>query len=427
MAKLSHARRNRCLETSFLHAEQMEKPAPKIIIETMLATGMTQAETAEHFGVTPRWIRTLQKRYNEGGIEALTPKSKRPHTNPRATNQQTVDRILQLRQELTDRGTDAGAHTIRWHLEKEHTDPLPAPATIHRILKNNGHVTPQPQKRPRSSWIRFQADQPNETWQMDYSDWTIAGHRRVVILTILDDHSRYVLACQAFNSATVTNVIDTFTYAATTHGYPQSTLTDNGRAFTTSTDRTNPARNGFEQLLLDLGIEQKNGKPYHPQTQGKVERFHYTLKLALRNKPPAKNLEELNKQLNTIIDYYNNQRPHRAIERRTPIQAYNALPKAHPRADTTSHDYRLRTDKVGTNGKVTLRWGGQLRRLYIGRRWAGEPITILCVDNTADIKITSTGQHIAHYTMTPDKIYYNQKDNELNPNPGNKNKRSPET
>ncbi|OMQ00947.1 IS481 family transposase, partial [Corynebacterium amycolatum] len=99
----------------------MEKPAPKIIIETMLATGMTQTEAAQHFGVTTRWIRTLQKRYTEGGIKALTPKSKRPHTNPRATAPDVVDRILQLRYELTNRGTDAGAHTIRWHLEQEDT------------------------------------------------------------------------------------------------------------------------------------------------------------------------------------------------------------------------------------------------------------------------------------------------------------------
>lgn len=262
---------------------------------------------------------------------------------------------------------------------------------------------------------------------MDYSDWTIAGHQRVVILTILDDHSRYVLRCQAFNSATVTHVIEAFAYTAAIHGYPQSTLIDNGRAFTTSNDRTNPARNGFEQLLLDLGIEQKNGRPYHPQTQGKVERFHYTLKLALRNKPQARDIDNLNEQLDDIIDYYNNKRPHRALNRCTPAEAYNALPKAHPRPGAKTHDYRLRTDKVAKNGKTTLRWGGQLRRIYIGRRWTGEPITIMCVDNTADIKITATGQHIAHYTLTPDKIYYNQKDNELNPNPGNKNKESSET
>ena len=140
--------------------EQKSKPSPKIIIETMLATGMTQAEAADHFGVSTRWIRTLQARYREGGINRLEPRSKRPRTNPRALNPSTVDRILKLRQDLTERGTNAGAHTIRWHLQQEGIDPPPAPSTIHRVLANNGHVIAQPQKRPRSSWIRFQADQP---------------------------------------------------------------------------------------------------------------------------------------------------------------------------------------------------------------------------------------------------------------------------
>lgn len=380
--------------------EQKSKPSPKIIIETMLATGMTQAEAADHFGVSTRWIRTLQARYREGGINRLEPRSKRPRTNPRALNPSTVDRILKLRQDLTERGTNAGAHTIRWHLQQEGIDPPPAPSTIHRVLANNGHVIAQPQKRPRSSWIRFQADQPNETWQMDYSDWTIAGHKRVAILTILDDHSRFIISCCAYNNATVGNVIESFINAGQTHGYPQSTLTDNGRAFTTSTDRTNPARNGFEQLLIDLGIKQKNGKPYHPQTQGKVERFHYTLKLALASKIPAQSLDELNSQLKEIIEYYNHKRPHRALNRTTPAEAYTALPKALPADIKPDHDYRLRTDKVGTNGKTTLRWGGKLRRLYIGRRWGGEPITMVCIDNRVSIKITTTGAQIAAYTLT---------------------------
>lgn len=424
---MPHGGGNRCLESLFLHAESMEKPAPKIIIETMLITGMTQTEAAAHFGVTTRWIRTLQRRFNEGGLEALQPRSKRPHANPRALQASVVDRIIKLRQELTTKGTDAGAHTIRWHLEQEGIHPLPAASTIHRTLRNNGFVTPQPQKRPGSSWIRFQADQPNETWQMDYSDWLLTGHRRVVILTILDDHSRFVISCKAFNTATVGNVFNTFIEAGNIYGYPQSTLTDNGRHFTTSADRTNPARNGFEQLLLDLGIQQKNGKPYHPQTQGKVERFHHTLKIALASKPPATSIEELNQQLVGIIDYYNCHRPHRALGRTTPTEAYTSLPKAKPTRNGTAHDYRLRIDKVASNGKTTLRWKGQLRRLYIGRRWGGEPIAILCVDNHADIKITATGEHIASYTLTDDKIYYNQKDNELNPNRGTPKTRNPET
>lgn len=407
--------------------KKAEKPAPKIIIETMEVTGMTQAEAAEHFGVTTRWIRTLQQRHRKGGYEALEPRSKRPHTNPRTLDQSVADRILELREELTNRGTDAGANTIRWHLQQEGIDPPPAASTIHRVLANNGHVTPQPQKRPRSSWIRFQADQPNETWQMDYSDWTIAAHKRVVILTILDDHSRFIISCRAYPCATVGNVIASFTTAAETHGYPQSTLTDNGRAFRTSADPTNPSRNGFEQLLVDLGITQKNGKPYHPQTQGKVERFHQTLKIALAHKPPATSINELNTQLDDIIEYYNHKRPHRALDRVTPAEAYNALPKAKPNSAQNSNDFRLRTDKVGANGKTTLRWRGKLRRLYIGRRWGGEPITMICVDNHVDIKLISSGAQIATYTLTDEKIYYNQKDNEITPPRGTPKTKNLET
>lgn len=407
--------------------ENKKKPSPRIIIETMLITGMNQAETAAHFNVSTRWVRTLQKRYNEGGFPALEPKSKRPHTNPRATDDAVVQRIIELREALTSRGTDAGAHTIRWHLQQEGVDPPPAASTIHRILSNNGYITPQPQKRPRSSWIRFEADQPNETWQMDYSDWSIAGHRRVSILTILDDHSRYVLYCKAFSNATVGNVIASFIHAAETNGYPQSTLTDNGRAFTTSGDRTNPSRNGFEQLLVDLGIQQKNGKPYHPQTQGKVERFHQTLKLALAALPTATSIEGLNNDIDEIIDYYNRIRPHKALGQATPLEAYTALPKAAPPLIKTTHDFRLRTDKVGSNGKATLRWRGQLRRLYIGRRWGGEPITMVIVDNKVDIKITTTGEQIASYTLTEDQIYYNRSHNELTQTPGNPKTKNLET
>ena len=391
----------------------------KVIVETILATGMSHKDAAALFNVSTRWIRELIHRYRTGGYQALEPRSRRPHSNPRQVPESTVKTILDIRQHLENTGQDNGAHTIRWHLQQQKITPLPAASTIHRILKRHGWVIEQPHKRPRSSWKRFQADQPNETWQLDYSHWYLNNNQRVAILTIIDDHSRFVIACKAFEHETGTNVIDTFISAGNKHGFPKSTLTDNGRAFTTSTDRTNPARNGFEQLLIDLGIKQKNGKPYHPQTQGKVERFHYTLKLALASKIPAQSLDELNSQLKEIIEYYNHKRPHRALNRTTPAEAYTALPKALPADIKPDHDYRLRTDKVGTNGKTTLRWGGKLRRLYIGRRWGGEPITMVCIDNRVSIKITTTGAQIAAYTLAEEKIYYNKKDNELDPQQGN--------
>ena len=137
--------------------------------------------------------------------------------------------------------------------------------------------------------------------------------------------------------------------------------------------------------------------------------------------------DELNAQLKEIIGYYNYKRPHRALNRTTPAEAYTALPKAHPTEIKPDRDYRLRTDKVSTNGKTTLRWGGKLRRLYIGRRWGGQPITMVCVDNHVDIKITATGAQIAAYTLTEEKIYYNKKDNKLSPNGATENEKSRDT
>lgn len=243
----------------------------KVIVETILATGMTHAAASEMFGKSERWIGELMRRYRTGGFAALEPRSKAPKTHPNQIPADTRARILELREQLINTGFDAGAHTIRYHLEQQNADPLPAAATIHRILKQAGLITPQPQKRPRSSWHRFEAAQPNETWQLDYSNWALADATCAHILTILDDHSRFIIACTAFPAERLIDLIDTFIQAGNHHGYPQSTLTDNGSTFTTKLHRTADTRNGFEQLLLEMGIKQKNGAPYHPQTQGKVE------------------------------------------------------------------------------------------------------------------------------------------------------------
>ena len=351
----------------------------KVIVETILATGMSHKDAAALFNVSTRWIRELLHRYREGGYQALQPRSRRPHSNPRQVPESTVKTILEIRQHLENTGQDNGAHTIRWHLQQQKITPLPAASTIHRILKRHGYVIEQPHKRPRSSWKRFEADQPNETWQLDYSHCYLNNNQRVAILTIIDDHSRFVIACKAFEHETGTNVIDTFISAGNKHGFPKSTLTDNGSVFTTKLYRKADTRNGFEQLLLQMGIQQKNGTPYHPQTQGKVERFHQTLQKALHARPFAHNIGELNQQLDDIIDYYNNHRPHRALNRQTPPQAYNRLPKAQPLDIPIGTDNRLRRDKVDNDGKVTLRWAGNMRKLYVGRKHRTKEIMLICI------------------------------------------------
>ncbi|MDC7113717.1 IS481 family transposase [Corynebacterium pseudodiphtheriticum] len=378
----------------------------KVIVETILATGMSHKDAAALFNVSTRWIRELLHRYREGGYQALQPRSRAPHSNPRQVPESTVKTILEIRQHLENTGQDNGAHTIRWHLQQQKITPLPAASTIHRILKRHGYVIEQPHKRPRSSWKRFEADQPNETWQLDYSHCYLNNNQRVAILTIINDHSRFVIACKAFEHETGTNVIDTFISAGNKHGFPKSTLTDNGSVFTTKLYRKADTRNGFEQLLLQMGIQQKNGTPYHPQTQGKVERFHQTLQKALHARPFAHNIGELNQQLDDIIDYYNNHRPHRALNRQTPAQAYNRLPKAQPLDIPIGTDNRLRRDKVDNDGKVTLRWAGNMRKLYVGRKHRTKEIMLICINNDITAINPHTGEIWGRYHLDKTKKYH---------------------
>jgi transposase InsO family protein len=185
------------------------------------------------------------------------------------------ERIVELRRDLVARGLDAGPATIAWHLERESIGS-PSTSTVRRVLLAAGLVVPEPNKRPRSSWIRFEAAAPNELWQSDFTHWRLADGTEVEIISWLDDHSRYLLACSvctALGRVSGDDVVATFTAAGDTHGFPAATLTDNGAVYTS---RFTGGRNNFEYLLAYLGIRRKNGSPAHPQTQGKIERFHQT-------------------------------------------------------------------------------------------------------------------------------------------------------
>lgn len=148
----------------------------------------------------------------------------------------------------------------------------------------------EPTPLPSTSYIRFEAELPNETWQSDFTHWKLATGIGVEILTFLDDHSRLALSITAHKVITGQTVVTVFRLNTNEYGPPASTLTDNGLVFTT---RFRYGPNAFENELRLLNITQKNGRPNHPQTQGKVERFQQTMKKWLTNQPPATSLAEL--------------------------------------------------------------------------------------------------------------------------------------
>ena len=263
--------------------------------------GLTKAQAAAKYGVTLRWVNILLARFSQGGFDALQPRSRKPHSNPRRITPELRARIIELRAEVTGEGFDAGPISLGFALASEGLSP-PATSTIRRVLVEEELITPQPRKRPRGSLVRFEAKQPNETRQSDFTHWRLADDSDVEILNWLDDHSRFLLGCTVFTPVTGPAVVTDFLRLVNTYGPPHSTLTDNGVVYTA---RFQKGRNQFEYELMKLGVVQKNGSPSHPQTQGKIERFHQTLKRYLHQQPRAGSPAELQEQLDTFRRKYN--------------------------------------------------------------------------------------------------------------------------
>jgi transposase InsO family protein len=383
------------------------KPKNLVIVRAVREQGLSHAEAAARFGVTRQWVHTLVRRYDAEGPDGVAPRSRAPQTRPGRTPPAVRTRIIDLRHDLTRTGADAGPATIAWHLKREGYR-TPSTATIRRILHAEGLITPAPSKRPRSSYIRFEADLPNECWQADITHWYLSSGTRIEILDFLDDHARFLLEIRTAAAFTGPMVVTVMTELINRYGPPMSTLTDNGLVFTTRLARHKGARGGFEKLLAAHGITQKNGRPGHPQTQGKIERFHQTLKRFLAARPLPDTIDDLQSMLTEFQTWYNTQRPHRSTGRKTPQQAYTALPKATPTSPTRS-EWRSRTDKVDKDGKVTLRYAGKLRHLGIGKAHAGTPVLLLIHDRDITTSNANTGEIIAEHTIDPARDYQPKK------------------
>lgn len=376
----------------------------RLVITAVLIEGRSQSQVARDYGVSQSWISKLIKRYTYEGEAAFQPRSRRPHTSPTRLPQATIDLIVALRTELDSKGLDAGPHTIAWHLEHHHRLQVSV-ASISRHLTAAGLVQPQPHKRPKSSYIRFAAEQPNERWQADFTHWRLAGGTHVEILCWIDDHSRYAISLTAHRRITTPIVLTEFRNAIAHHGIPHSTLTDNGMVFTTRLAGGRGGRNKFEAELRHLGVHQINSTPNHPTTCGKIERLHQTLKKWLQAQPRAATITELQTQLDAFTDEYNHRRPHRSLPHRaTPATIYTSRPKADPATRIDTHD-RVRTDRIGETGNVTLRVNGRLHHIGVGRIHHRTRVLILVQD--LDIKIinAATGEVLRDFTLDPTRDY----------------------
>jgi transposase InsO family protein len=382
----------------------------RLVITAVLVEGRSVREVSAAYGVARSWIYELLARYRTEGDDAFEPRSRRPHASPSALPPATVDLIIRLRRQLAGQGLDAGPHTIAWHLAQQQSLTVSA-ATIWRTLQRVGLICPEPKKKPKAAYLRFEAEQPNQMWQTDFTHYRLTGpddtpSADVEILTFIDDHSRYALSVTCHQPVTGPAVLAAFRQAVADQGIPASVLSDNGMVYTTRFAGGRAGRdtiNGFQAELRHLGVVQKHAKPNHPTTCGKVERFQQTLKKWLRAQPQQPTtVAQLQTLCDTFVAYYNSCRPHRSLNRRTPAAAYQARPKATPPSTPNSEPQaRVRRDIIDAHGKISLRHNGRLHHIGVGRTHARTPILMLI--NGLDIRIihATTGEIIRELILNP--------------------------
>jgi transposase InsO family protein len=343
------------------------------------------------YGVGKSTFYKWKARYLAGGLDGLADRPRRPLRSPGQTSVEIEDEIVRLRKDLGDAGLDAGADTIRWHLTQSGRS-TPSTATVWRILARRGLVTPQPRKRPRSSWKSFERARPNDCWQIDATKWTLATGRQVEIIDIIDDHSRVIVGALVVATTNAELAWTTICHAAEHWGLPAEVLSDNGTPFTSLL---------FTNNLAHCNVATINSRPYHPQTCGKIERFHQTLKLRLNHQPTARSIPQLQRQIDQFIEIYNHHRPHRGIGRTTPITRWNASPAAQPAGPRITRAIpKISHHPITSIGLLELDpW-----RINIGQRHAGDHVTVYQHDLNV-LVFNHTGELIHTRTINPDKPY----------------------
>jgi transposase InsO family protein len=276
-------------------------------------------EFCRSHGVSTWFFWDLRRRYRVEGDAVLTPKSRAPHNPAGRTPVEVEDAIVAKRKELNDDGLDAGPASIAAHLDG--LAGLPSEATIWRILTARGQIVAQPAKAPKHTGRSYTAERANECWALDDTGWSLADGTPVKILNVVDDHSRYCVAATAMlQRCTGAGALAVLAAAAAWLGWPTRFWSDNARAF----------KQALATALAPIGVAASHSRPYHPQGNGKIERFHQTQHKWLARQPPAATIDELQHQLDRFRNIYNTQRPHRALDRRFPHDVWTNAPKSGP-------------------------------------------------------------------------------------------------
>jgi transposase InsO family protein len=357
---------------------------------------VNRSTLARELGISRQWLSTLIGRFRAEELAGFEPRSRAP-VSPAQCDAGVEDAVVRTRKQLVEDGFGFGPGPIRWELQRQGVSPLPSEATIWRMCVRRGLVVPEPKKRPKSSWGRFEFAAPNECWQIDFTHWQLRDDSPVIVMNVIDDHSRVCVASIAARRSSSRLAWQAFSAGAQRWGPPAMVLSDNGLEFS---NRRSVTGHRFVDNLHAVGVKTINSRPFHPQTCGKVERLHQTLKQWLRARPAPRTITQLQALLDTFTERYNFDRPHRSIDRNTPAQRWHASPAAGPGDPTTSRDERVATLHANRVGRIDLSpW-----QIALGVRYAHQTVTVF-VDDLDVTVFTTSGQLVRSLQIDPTRRY----------------------
>jgi transposase InsO family protein len=369
----------------------------KMLVATLPADANMSA-WCRQLGISRETAYKWRRRLREEGVDGLEDRSRAPRHPFGKSDPALEDAIVATRKQLAEEGWDSGPASIRDRLLVVN-GTAPSESTIWRISVRRGQVTPQPKKRPRASWHRFQRDRPNECWQGDDTHYLLATGQEVRIINLLDDHSRLNVDGLAVAHCRSARIWESFCRAVERYGLPAEFLSDNGRAWRSYEGHAPVV---FQANLVRVGVHHIHSSPYHPQTCGKVERFHQTQRRWLDMHPVAVTIAELQALLDTFREGYNHRRPHRAIARRTPAAVWAAQPPAAPARSAEESPATIAACHVDHRGRINA---GNKLAIGLGVEWALRAVTVIRRGDSAVVIDTRTGEIVRELIVDPTRHY----------------------
>jgi transposase InsO family protein len=315
--------------------------------------------------------------------QALADRSRRPHRSPTCTAAQMQAAVLQMRRQRR-----WGGRKIQCRLKNLGYSQVPAPSTISGILKRHGLIDPKESAR-RELPQRFERERPNELWQMDFKGHIALRSGRCHPLTVLDDHSRYSIALRACSDERCSTVQRELTRVFRRYGLPEQMLMDNGSPWSAHTAQV---LTGFSIWLIQLGIRINHGRPFHPQTQGKDERFHRSLDVEVIQRQALHDLAHCQREFDRWRNIYNLERPHESLNMQVPAQRYRPsernFPERLPDIEYAPHD---QVRKVQAQGELSF----QGHTFRICKALRGYPVALRPTTMDGQWQVFFCHQHVA--------------------------------